>query len=266
MFTKRLIQESIRALGRRNAYRLGRFLSMEARLDVLNDPADNGERQVQRFVVEHFAAPVVFDVGANLGEWTESLLRWGKAEVHAFEPCAGTFALLKQRIGSRARLVQAACSSRPGTAFLHVVDDGAGTNTIADPIDAEPYRRSECVALVTVDHYCAQAGVTHVELLKIDAEGHDYEVMAGAQGMMDSIAMIQFEYNQLWIGQRRFLRDAFQLLQPKGYTVGKITPRGVEFYQRWEWELETFREGNYLACHSDIVPKIPKIVPKWLLS
>lgn len=264
MRSKRLLQKTVRALGRKNVYRLGRFLSMEARLDVHNDPRYNGEQQVQRFVVEQFFSPVVFDVGANVGEWTESQLRCGAVKIHAFEPCAATFDLLRRRVGSRARLVQAACSSVTGRATLHVMGDGAGTNTIAEPIDPERYSRSECVRVITIADYCAQEEISHIELLKIDAEGFDYEVMAGAEPAMSSIAMIQFEYNQRWIGQRRFLRDAFHLLQPKGYMVGKITPQGVEFYPRWNWELETFREGNYLACRSDIASRLPHIVPAWL--
>ena len=60
--------------------------------------------------------------------------------------------------------------------------------------------------------------------------------------------MAQFEYNHRWILGRFFLRDAFELVQAFGYRVGKLTPRGVEFYPGWDPELETFVEGNYVAC------------------
>jgi hypothetical protein len=38
------------------------------------------------------------------------------------------------------------------------------------------------------------------------------------------------------------------VLAPLGYSLGKLTPRGVEFYPGWDAELETFVEGNYVAC------------------
>jgi hypothetical protein len=74
-----------------------------------------------------------------------------------------------------------------------------------------------------------------------------------------AIGVLQFEYNHRWIGGRWFLRDAFDLLLPLGYALGKITPRGIEFYDRWHYELETFREANYLACTPSHVPTFPSI-------
>lgn len=58
----------------------------------------------------------------------------------------------------------------------------------------------------------------------------------------------QFQYNHRWIHARAFLLDAFELLTPLGYRLGKLTPFGVEFYPHWDPELETFVEGNYIAC------------------
>ena len=40
----------------------------------------------------------------------------------------------------------------------------------------------------------------------------------------------------------------FELVQPIGYKLGKVTPKGIEFYEAWDPELETYREGNYVAC------------------
>src|SRR5690242_2901869 len=89
-------------LGRRNLVRLGRFLSMQGRLDVANELSSNGELIVQDIALRH-APPgraVVFDVGANVGDWTRALLRTAQAlgrsvEVHAFEPCSATYQVLQ---------------------------------------------------------------------------------------------------------------------------------------------------------------------------
>ena len=76
-----------------------------------------------------------------------------------------------------------------------------------------------------------------------------------------AIEVIQFEYNSRWIDSRHFLKDAFDYLRPFEYRIGKITPKGVEFYQSWHPELETFREGNYLACRGEWFKRFTKI--KW---
>lgn len=261
-----MVRKAVRLVGRRNTYRLGRCLTAEAMLDTRNDGVTNGEAQVQHFVVGHFEKPVVFDVGANVGDWTEAMLSCGTVEVHSFEPSAATFATLKRRIGSRAILVNAACSSRSGTGLLHLAEGAPRTNTVVAPIDPERYQTSEAISLVTVADYCKQHGIARVDLLKSDAEGHDYEVMLGAEPAMDTISMIQFEYNQRWIGQRRFLRDVFELLNPRGFEIGKISPNGIEFYPRWTWELETFREGNYLACRPQLAAKVGRVAPTWISS
>ena len=38
------------------------------------------------------------------------------------------------------------------------------------------------------------------------------------------IQVTRFEYNHRWVMSRNFLRDAFELLLPLGYELGKLTP------------------------------------------
>ena len=73
------------------------------------------------------------------------------------------------------------------------------------------------------------------------------------------IDVLQFEYNWRWIDARYFLKDAFALLLPLGYLIGKVTPAGVEFYDRWHFELETFREANFVAVKSVLKAKLPQV-------
>ena len=68
--------------------------------------------------------------------------------------------------------------------------------------------------------------------MKIDTEGHDLTVLRGARTLLADhrVAVVQFEYNHRWVFARAFLRDAFDFLASLGYLVGKLTPKGVEFY------------------------------------
>jgi FkbM family methyltransferase len=268
------LRSLMRISGRSFPYRVGRLLMSEARFDVPNDPACNGEREVQATVLrygEPGRKTVVFDVGANVGDWTCALLEQAAGlatlDVHAFEPCSGTYDILLSRIGTLSVSanvvpVRKACSSSSGAGSLHVVGVGAGTNSLTC---AEPADSIEQIELVSIDDYCRTSDIDHVSLLKIDAEGHDIEVIKGATRMLkqQNIEVLQFEYNQRWIFNSAFLRDVFNILSPWGYRIGKVTPYGVEFYESWDWELETFREGNYLACLPSWINRFTSIAPSW---
>jgi FkbM family methyltransferase len=215
---------------------------------------------------------VVFDVGANVGDWTGGILRIANraniaARVHAFEPCGDTFKLLQARYRDNQDvcLVQRACARTAGSAQMHVYGKFLGTNSLAGPIDERP-AESEEVQLTTLDLYCQAARIERIDLLKIDAEGFDFEVMVGASRMLDrkAIRVLQFEYNHRWVGARNYLKDVFSLLAPRGYAIGKITGRQVEFYPRWKWELETWDEGNYVCCLKGDEEQFPIRQPKWL--
>jgi hypothetical protein len=73
------------------------------------------------------------------------------------------------------------------------------------------------------------------------------------------ISVVQFEYNHRWISAHFFLRDAFEFLLPLGYRIGKLTPRGIEFYPAWDPDLETFVEGNYIACDQEAATILPTV-------
>lgn len=253
------------ALGRRRIAAWGDVLSGAAALDPPDLMGDNGELLVQEVAI--YDAPpgpvTIFDVGAHRGRWALPLLeraKWLRREgvtVHAFEPAARDFAGLREVLteyddGERLVLRRLGMGHAPGTAVLHPsrVDGAASVLGVAQP-GGPP----EEIELVSFDEYCRQQGIEQVRLLKVDVEGQDFHVLEGATGMLErrAVDLVQFEYEARWIHARAYLKDVFDLLQPLGYRIGKLTSRGVEFYSHWDVALETFRQGNYLACLEDQV-------------
>ncbi|MBE0670935.1 MAG: hypothetical protein IH588_10135, partial [Anaerolineales bacterium] len=49
---------------------------------------------------------------------------------------------------------------------------------------------------------------------------------------------------------RHFIKDVFDFADSIPYSVGKITPNGVDIYEKWHPELEKYFEGNYVLIHS----------------
>ena len=264
-----ILRKSVPLIGRRNLYRVSRFLSMAARGDVPNDPATNGEWLVQGIAIQIDPTPTVFDVGANIGDWTASMLQVAGSRnisIYAFEPCSATFAQLSERIKSpQVALVRTACGRQSGTAIMSVFFPGAGINTLVrDPSAAS----TEEVPVISVDEYCSVHSIPCITLLKIDAEGYDFEILAGARRMLatKAVRILQFEYSRHWIGTRNCLKDAFDFLCPIGYQIGKLAGSAVEFYQRWHWEMETYREANYIACLPEIASHFRQQKPTWLFN
>ena len=106
-------------IGRRAAYRIGRALYQIARGDGPNDMVLNGEMLVQKCVVDAWKRNdlsrqrlVVFDVGANVGDWSSALLGLltdatmrEAVDLYVFEPVPSTLEFLKNRLGTQAQAV-----------------------------------------------------------------------------------------------------------------------------------------------------------------
>jgi FkbM family methyltransferase len=236
------------------------LVTNEVRLDIDNDMWANGESIVQAFALQ-VDAPVVLDVGAHYGEWSESLLAQPghPPTLHLFEPSAHSAARAKSVVDGRGEVHQLAMSDRSGEGRLVIVHEGAGSNSVVPFTDtARQSGETEPITFTTVDDFCTDNGIERVRLMKVDAEGHDLAVLRGTKRMLErkAIDLVQFEYNLRWIDARVFLLDAFQLLQADGYRIGKVTPKGVEVYEQWHPELEKFIEANYLAfvpgCEGDL--------------
>lgn len=260
-----------RVAGRRTVVRTARYVLSRARLDYPNDLSTNGESALQRWIFRFSQAGEqihVADVGANVGRWSKSMLaaaskagRETDVWLHAFEPDSLAFARLAEALeGRSASLSKAALSDRPGTSLFYICAPAAGTNSLY-PVAEANLVAEENVVTTMLDSYAEQSGIARFALVKIDAEGHDLAVLRGARTLLAEhrIAVAQFEYNHRWILGRFYLRDAFEFLLALGYRVGKLTPRGVEFYPGWDADLETFVEGNYVACDPEAAEELPTV-------
>lgn len=270
---------AVRILGRRQVVRISRFALNRARLDVQNTIQSNGESQLQLDVLQGVLSGkqiTIFDVGANVGQWSQQLVASAdslgvtkRMQVHAFEPSTFSSDRLRKALEGKPVLInKMALSDTPGEAKLHIIHEGAGSNSLHKSSHLVPSEIEESVLISTLDEYCKAMGIESIDLLKIDTEGHDHLVMKGATALLGQrkIAAVQFEYNHRWIAARHYLRDAFDLLSPLGYQLGKITPVGIEAYpDGWDPDLETFVEGNYLAWDPAQLVGI-KIVPWWKTS
>jgi FkbM family methyltransferase len=219
----------------------------------LAGPQESGELAVLASrSSEHPGARTIIDVGANVGGWAlEAADAWPNATIHAFEPSAHTYDALQVACAGRSIVcVRAALSDRAGTAELHAVPTLPGLSSLHVRDLAEhglEMSETETVRVTTLDAYCLEQDIDHVDFLKIDAEGHDLAVLQGAPRLIASGAVdaIQFEFGGANIDSRTFLRDFVRLLEP-AYDLHRILVDGLAPLAYGERE-EVFVTSNFLA-------------------
>jgi len=131
---------------------------------------------------------VVIDVGAHMGMYTltASKLVGESGVIVALEPSTREFQRLTFHVTlndlRNVRCLQIAASSTSGEAMLKIGSEwNSGHNTFGEFFDESvEMLREERVPTQTVDALVAGQGLERVDLIKIDVEGHEYQVLAGA--------------------------------------------------------------------------------------
>lgn len=149
------------------------------------DPATNGEAWLLQTLSAHQPA-VILDVGANVGEYARlALAHCPSAEVHCFEPMPVVFAQLQEHLGAepRVHLHQQALAAENGTCTFYFDPRATGNTTAVADVQAGVHglRKVETVnaRTQTLDAFCQQHGIDHIDLLKIDVEGFESSVLRG---------------------------------------------------------------------------------------
>lgn len=129
---------------------------------------------------------MIFDVGANVGDWTAQYLTHApNATFYCFEPAAETARELSRRMGPtpRVQVSQLAIGSAKGSATLYHADQSV-QNSLVPPEEDVGQGRSEQVQLDTLDEFTEARRIAHIGLLKTDTEGFDHQVLMGAEQLL----------------------------------------------------------------------------------
>jgi FkbM family methyltransferase len=222
-------------------------------LDRLNgDNNDNMATNGEFALLQSYLRPgmALFDVGANLGEWTAQALRIQQSlRIYAFEPVPHIFDALQQRFEGDERLVSInmALADRAGRTEIYIDHDFSGSNSLFQRNIFSEFRK-ETVTLTTGDAFVAENGLGKIHFLKVDVEGAELKVLQGFRKAFEEgrIELCQLEYGGGYIDARAFLRDVFIFANELGYKVAKLLPRGLRIIESYDQTLESFKYANYL--------------------
>jgi FkbM family methyltransferase len=174
---------------------------------------------------------VVIDVGANVGQSVARFREvFDRPLIHAFEPGDRAFAELQRRTSGTPGLCLNRCALGPRPGHGDLIE-----NTCSDmssflepgPENWGSVERRVQVPIGTIDEYCAERGVTRIDVLKTDTQGFDLEVLRGAQDLMERhavhLVLLEITFSALYEGLPD-LDEIYAFMRGAGFVL-------VSFYQ-----------------------------------
>lgn len=216
----------------------------------------------EEFVIKHIlnqkikqSTPIFFDVGAHQGDYSLELRsEFPTANIYAFEPNPYSFKILNSKLrlpydhcyclgfGSIARrqviyTYSHSLDSQHASIYKNVFKDIHHAACITD-VEIE---------LTTLDDFCEKNNIKQIDFLKIDTEGNELDVLKGASRLLaeKQIKIIQFEFNEMNVISRTYLKDFYHILN--GYDIFRLDTRRLIPLEQYDTINEIFKFQNILA-------------------
>ena len=239
-----VIQSSVKRLVRR------------AGVDIVRYPGKN-PAHARAKLLRHLAVDVVFDVGANSGQYGAELRNLGYAgSLVSFEPLLEPFAALRERARTDGawEVVRAAVGEVVGETVVNISGNSLSSSLLPmlpAHVDAEPssaYVGTETAPMVTLDAvYARYAAQGAKPFIKIDAQGYERQVLAGATTSLARAVGVQVELSlvPLYEGAMSF-EEGLEIMREAGLELGRLDP-----------VFEDPRTGRLLQCDGVFV-RVPR--------
>jgi len=222
-------------------------------------PGRNAFHDMKRFITTD--TPLVFDVGANIGQSVRKFRRYfPQSVIHAFEPGPNTFKTL--------------CHETQNSTDLHLWNVALGAslgelplleNSYSDMSSFLPLGESgwgrivneTTVSVTTIDDFCLERCIQYIDILKTDTQGFDLEVFKGAEN-----AFLAKHVSAIYL----------EVILSRMYENLPSLPRIMEFLTRHGFRLVSFYDTHYqmnlaswtdaLFIHESILSNNSNVTPE----
>jgi FkbM family methyltransferase len=170
---------------------------------------------------------VIFDIGANIGYYSLTLAHQlgSRASFYSFEPNPPTLARFQRHIElnhlSNIHLQNVGLADHEGSAHVVERSDNSGAATL---------REGGSIQLVTLDGFVERHGVERIDFMKVDIEGFEQKMLAGARRTLARLRpIIQIELNPPALAKAGSSVPAVvEELRQAGYQLFEVNRRRLE--------------------------------------
>lgn len=211
-----------------------RAVVRKAGYEVVGHPRAFAAQRSLRGLLEHQDINLVFDVGANEGQFVDELRASGYCErIVSFEPLAAAHSALTGRAKKDPAWVIAdrtALGAHVGSIQINVSKNGVSSsilNMLPSHSEAAPqstYVKTETVAINRLDDLCTLTPNDHL-LLKVDVQGYEKAVFDGGAKVLDSCRCVIVELSLVPLYEGQVLaKDIWDFLASQGFEPWSFEP------------------------------------------
>jgi FkbM family methyltransferase len=229
------------------------------------DAWESGEANFIRLLVR-FNPGLCIDVGANKGNYSRALLGLPETKVIAFEPLPKAFKSLeaiRKEFPDRFRCFNLGIADRDTVLTLHFGEEDSELASYSAEVNHIGFigRKNVNVVesrVITLDSFLENRTTEEIDLLKIDTEGYENEVLAGARNTIcynpPKFIQIEFNYHQLFRSQSLYSLSK----RLPGYKTYQLLPFGHGLAPRDPSAPETniYYYSNFVFVREDIARKL----------
>lgn len=128
---------------------------------------------------------IVVDVGANVGVFTEQILKQRRCSVVLFEPVSlyNKHLINKFMDQRNVTIENLALSNNKEVASIWLDKQNLGWNTLVKEKTTQGMSKEQ-IRTITFDEYCEHKNISHVDVIKIDVEGAEFKVLQGMRNFI----------------------------------------------------------------------------------
>lgn len=240
---KKLVQSSLKKFGLR--------LVRDGNLAQASAPAPSYGLDCFFSVLKRFGfhPKHIIDIGANRGSWTrKALLYFPDAQYTLVEPQDHLKVHIQDLLDRDCKItwINAGAADKSGTLPFTISYRDDSSSFVPAPVDAGSWQIS--VPVKTLNEIVSEASAPLPEMVKIDAEGFDLKVLAGASDLLGETEIFFVEVTIFSFGYENTIVNVVRRMDEVGYHVVDITDfnRSPKFGVLWLCELAFLRNASPL--------------------
>jgi len=223
----RRLVSALRTIVRPGWRRLVHALRTEQERRVL-DWNQRGLDRTLRLEYELDERSVVLDVGGYEGQWASDIFAMYRCQVHVFEPVAPQAERIAKRFAKNdsIKVHEFGLAATTRSAIIGLEGDASST------LGSRQSGPRDEIRLVAIDSFLDDAGLTEIDLMKLNIEGGEYELLEHLldRGLIARFRNIQVQFHDFLPDARSRMRAICERLRETHHPTYQ-----VEFvWESWE--------------------------------